>query len=68
LTSSLNGENVKQRIETQPGDYRKFYENLYLAIRHGEELAVKPEEALMVVEMLNTCLESHRQGRTIFLG
>lgn len=68
LTTSLNGENVKQRMETLPGDYRKFYENLHNAIRYGDELAVKPEEALMVVEMLNICLESHRQSRTIFPG
>jgi scyllo-inositol 2-dehydrogenase (NADP+) len=67
LTADNNGLVQKSRIETIPGDYRLFYQNLAGAIRHGEPLAVKPEEALLVIEILETCLESNRLGKTVFL-
>jgi scyllo-inositol 2-dehydrogenase (NADP+) len=67
LTSEKNNSGQKTRVETTAGDYRLFYKNLNEAIRFGKPLAVKPEEALLVVKMLETCLESNRQKKTIFL-
>jgi scyllo-inositol 2-dehydrogenase (NADP+) len=45
------------RIETLPGNYLAFYDNLYGAIRSGEELAVKPEEAAQVIKMIEEGLK-----------
>jgi scyllo-inositol 2-dehydrogenase (NADP+) len=67
LSTEIKGVENKIRIETYAGDYGLFYENLFDAIRHGKELAVKPEEAALVVEILETCLDSNRQKKTIFL-
>ncbi len=54
-------------VHTIPGDYPAFYRNLYAAVRHGEPLAVKPEEALTGIRVLEACLESHKQQKTINL-
>lgn len=65
INTQLNGLHVKGKIETIPGNYPAFYQNLYEAIRLGKELAVKPEEARLTVEILERCLESNRQKKTL---
>jgi len=65
LNTSVNGLHFEGRIETIPGNYAHFYTNLYEAIRNGGELMVKPEEALMTIKILEACLESNREKRTV---
>ena len=65
LSSETKGVHKKTKIETIPGDYKLFYENVYRTIREGEGLAVKPEEALLSIEMIEACLKSHREKRTM---
>jgi predicted dehydrogenase len=61
------GEDVEELIETLPGCYPVFYENVYDAIRNGAELFVKPEEAIEVLGILEACILSNREKRTIVL-
>lgn len=65
LNTSVNGLHFEGKIETIPGNYSHFYTNLYEAIRNGGELMVKPEEALMTIRILEACLESNREKRTV---
>jgi len=65
LNTSLNGVHFEGKIETIPGNYGHFYSNLYEAIRNGGKLMVRPEEALMTIRILETCLESNRERKTI---
>ena len=65
LNSESGAVRGKRKIETIAGDYRLFYVNLSRAIRKEEELAVKPEEALSVIEMAEACLLSNRLKKTI---
>jgi len=67
LVYEENGEDVEELVETIPGNYNLFYNNLYEVIRKGKELAVKPEEALEVLKILEACLLSNREKRTVFL-
>lgn len=62
-----NGEDVEDLIETLPGDYTIFYNNVFDAIRNGAELYVKPEETIEVLKILEACLSSSREKRTIVL-
>lgn len=62
-----NEETVEELIETIPGDYTVFYDNLADAIRNEAELLVKPEETLDVLNILEACLQSNFEGRTINL-
>jgi len=67
LVYEENGEDVEELVETVPGNYNLFYDNLFDAVRNGKELAVKPEEALEVLKILEACLLSNREKRTVFL-
>jgi predicted dehydrogenase len=65
LNSSVNGLHFEGKIETIPGNYARFYTNLYESIREGAELMVKPAEALMTIQILEACLLSNREQRTV---
>jgi predicted dehydrogenase len=67
LNTEWNGLNYKGTIETVPGNYNAFYENIYDAIVNGTELAVKPEESRDIIQLLDCCLQSDEEKRTIFL-
>jgi len=60
LNSEIRGEPVRKQMETIPGNYHAFYDNLYEAIREGKELAVKPEEALNVIRIIEAAIASNR--------
>ncbi len=62
-----NDADIEKRIETIPGDYNIFYNNLYDVIRNGAELLVKPEQAWEVLKILEACIESNRTEKTIHL-
>jgi len=62
-----NGVDMKEKVETLPGNYSIFYNNVYDAIRNGAELFVKPEESLEVLKILEACVVSNREKRTIYL-
>jgi predicted dehydrogenase len=57
----------RAKIETLPGNYNIFYNNIYDTIRNGAELFVKPEESVEVLKILEACLKSNREKRTIYL-
>lgn len=62
-----DGEDFEELVETLPGDYRIFYNNVHAAIHQKAELFVKPEEAIEVLKILEACLLSNREKRTVFL-
>ncbi len=61
-----NGEDVEELVETLPGDYNIFYTNVYEAIRNGKELKVKPEETVEVLKIIEACVKSNIEKRTVF--
>lgn len=62
-----DGENYEELVETIPGNYGIFYENVFDAIRNGAELFVKPEETVEVLKILEACKVSNREKRTVSL-
>ncbi|KAH7929495.1 NAD(P)-binding protein [Leucogyrophana mollusca] len=48
-----------------PGEYAGLFKNLAGAIRNGEELAVKWEEATQVIEMIELAYKSSAEERTV---
>jgi predicted dehydrogenase len=52
-----------KRVPSQPGDYRKYYENVRDAILGRAPLAVTPEQAMDVMMALELAMESAREGR-----
>lgn len=60
-------EDIEELVETIPGNYNIFYDNVSDAIRNGAELFVKPEETVEVLKILESCLISNREKRSIEL-
>lgn len=62
-----DGKDLEEVIETLPGNYHLFYDNVFDAIRNGVELYVKPEETVEVLKILEACIKSNREKRTVIL-
>jgi scyllo-inositol 2-dehydrogenase (NADP+) len=69
-TLNIEKQGVTQRIkyETIPGNYSAFYDALYESIAHGKELAVKPEEALNVIRIIEAVRRSSKTRTTVVLS
>lgn len=65
LNTTINGLHVEGRIETIPGNYLGFYQNLYEVLREGKSLSVKPEQARDVIVLIEAAYESNHQRRSI---
>lgn len=53
------------RIETIPGRYQAYYENVVEAINGKAELIVKPEEAMNTIRIIELAMESSQKRATI---
>lgn len=67
LNTSINGLNCRGVVQTLPGNYMLFYDNVAAVIRNGGQMAIRPEEALITVRVIEAAQESHAGGRTVSL-
>ncbi len=56
-----------QKTQTIPGNYGKYYENIYAVMTTGAELFVKPEEAVDVLKIIEAAEISNREKRRVQL-
>lgn len=62
LNTSVNGLHWRGSLETLPGNYSTFYSNLLQAVSTGADLAVKPEESLLGIKIIEAAFESAQKG------
>lgn len=67
LHANVNSLVFKGKVETLPGDYAGYYRNIAAAIRGEEALAVRPEEIVTLMKVLELARQSDREGRWITL-
>lgn len=65
LNTQLGELHFKGRIETIPGRYQAYYENVVEAINGQAELIVKPEEAMNTIRTIELAMESSQKRATI---
>jgi len=65
LNTQVGELHLKERIETMPGRYQAFYENIVEAINGQAELIVQPEEAMNTIRIIELAMESNRRRATI---
>ena len=65
LNTSLNGLHFTGRIETIPGNYSSYYDNIHDVIRDGKELIVKPEQSLDLMRIIEGVIESNKTGNAV---
>lgn len=68
LNAELNGQQFYGTIETEPGNYRGFYDNVHDVITKGSEQAVLPEEARNVIRIIELAFESHRSKSIVTIS
>ena len=65
INTTVNGVNIIGKVESEIGDYREFYNNIYKAVRNEENAAVSPVEARNVIRLLELAGESASERRTL---
>jgi predicted dehydrogenase len=67
-TLSLADGTLPRRIQTEIGDYRRYYANVRDAILGKAASDVTPEQALRTMRVLELAEKSHREQRTVEWG
>ena len=61
LTTANEEGDYKRKLQSLPGNYPFFYQNLYETLTGGVNLAVWPQEALNVIKILKAVEKSNRK-------
>jgi scyllo-inositol 2-dehydrogenase (NADP+) len=67
INTEIEGEPYDGKVETTPGNYLAFYDNVYECIRKGGAPMVKPEESMAVIKIIEACVESNKQKKAVRL-
>jgi scyllo-inositol 2-dehydrogenase (NADP+) len=65
INTTVNGLHVQGEIETLPGNYLEFYQNVYNAIIHKKDVDVKAQQARDVIMLIEACIESSRAMKAV---
>ena len=65
INTEVGGLPIRGNIETMPGSYLDYYDSIYQAIREGKEVAVKAEQALQVIAIIEAAYQSHQGKRRV---
>jgi len=60
MDTLIEGKHFNGKIETLPGNYIGFYENVYDVIVNDTEMMVKPEEARNVIKIIEMAFENSK--------
>ncbi|MEF8984729.1 MAG: Gfo/Idh/MocA family oxidoreductase [Bacteroidales bacterium] len=67
LNTHIHGLHHYGKIETLPGNYHGYFDNIYYAIRKGEKLAVPAEQGINVIRVAEASLQSNEENRAVKL-
>lgn len=65
INTTFKGKDLVGPYETIPGNYMKYYDSVWAALRKGEPLAVTARQARDVIAIIEACQESNRLRRAI---
>ena len=65
INAEYKGVKIQGKLESEQGDYRDYFINLRDAINGKASIAVKPEEALNVMRIIELAFRSSNEKRTI---
>lgn len=67
INTNFNGIRLQGPYPTIPGNYMAFYDNMYEVIRHNVQLAITPQHARNVIQIIQAAYESSRIGQVVTL-
>lgn len=65
VKTTINSLDFDGQIETEAGDYRKYYENIVSFLQGKEDLIVRAEQSRNVIRVIEYAIESNRKGMTV---
>lgn len=63
-----NGTPVEMTLDSVPGKWTVYYENIANVLLNDAELAVKPEETRQVIRVIDAALKSARRGKQTIIS
>lgn len=67
LHTTINGNRVRERIDTVPGNYMNFYNGLHESITSAAATPVPAEDGLKTIRVIKAAFESNEQKKVILL-
>lgn len=67
LSAIVNGLNIDGTVESEAGDYREYYKNIYQVLTQGSPLAVTPKQAANNIKIIEAAIRSSEMKRTLEL-
>ena len=68
INTDINGLHFEGEIETTPGCYQVYYQNIAASLRGEAKLAVTAEEALSTIRIIELALRSSAEKQTVSLS
>jgi scyllo-inositol 2-dehydrogenase (NADP+) len=65
LNTEIKGQHFVGKIESEKGDYTRFYQNIYNTILGNEQLIVSPLQARNNIRMIELAMLSNAEKRTV---
>src|SRR5690606_10560734 len=65
LHIEVNGKDSKELIETLPGDYRIYYDELYHALVSKKEVPVSADDGIRVMKIIEAAMISNQDKKRI---
>jgi len=65
MVTELNGLHTEMIIDSVPGSWKSYYQNIADVLNDGKELAVKPEEVHTVMQILDAAKDSQETGEVV---
>ena len=65
LHTEINGQVIKEKYPSLPGNFGGYYTDLYDTIVNGKPLRVKPEHGYNTIKLIELATESNRQNATV---
>jgi scyllo-inositol 2-dehydrogenase (NADP+) len=59
INAEVNGVHIIGKVESETGNYRDFYKNVYKAVLREESLAVTPEQARNTIRIIELAQQSN---------
>jgi len=67
INTTVKGKHFRGKLETIPGNYHSYYNNIHTAIRKGIKPEVRAEDAAYVIRIISAAMESQAKGKMIVL-
>ncbi|MDF2524539.1 MAG: oxidoreductase family protein, partial [Clostridiales bacterium] len=65
INTEVNGMHIIGKVESETGDYREFYRNVYEAILGKDTLRVIPQQARDVIKVIELAVQSSSEKRWV---